>query len=107
MSEKTKENSKENEAKKDDSIKELEDLLSKDVMTSESDEERLIPKREMLGIIIRFSVMTVLALILYFIGVFEQFGVVIVAVLILGVLEGITIMKNIKARKNKPKFNFK
>lgn len=96
--------SKEEEQK--DSLKELEKLLEKDVMAAEEDEKRLIPKRDLIGIIIRLSAFIFLALILYFTGVFDRFVIVLFAIVILILIEGINVSKIIKSRKkNIPSFD--
>jgi hypothetical protein len=93
-----------NEENKKDSLKELEKLLENDVMASEDDEERLIPKKDLIGIIVRLSAFIIFALILYFTGIFDSFVIVLVAAAFFIIIEGINVRKIIKSRKEKPSF---
>jgi len=94
------------EEEKKDSLKELEELLKNDVMAAEDDERRLIPKRDLFGIIIRLSAFIFLALILYFTGIFDRFVIVLIAIVILILIEGVNVSKIIKNRKkNRPSFD--
>ena len=94
------------EEEKKDSLKELEELLKSDVMAAEDDERRLIPKRDLFGIIIRLSAFIFLALILYFTGVFDRFVIVLIAAAAFILIEGINVSKIIKNRKkNRPSFD--
>jgi hypothetical protein len=93
-----------NEESKKDSLKELEKLLENDVMAAEDDEERLIPKKDLIGIIVRLSAFIIFALILYFTGIFDSFVIVLVAAAFFIIIEGINITKLIKSRKEKPSF---
>jgi len=87
------------EEEKKDSLKELEKLLEKDVMAAKDDEGRLIPKNESIGIIIRLSAFIILALILYFIRIFDSFVIVLIAIAILVLIESFNVSKIIKSRK--------
>lgn len=93
-----------NEENKKDSLKELEELLEKDVMTVDDGEGRLIPKPELQRIIVRLSVFVVLAIILFFAKMIDDIGILLVALLIFAVMEGINVMKIIKTNKNKVQF---
>ncbi len=87
------------EEEKKDSLKELEELLENDVMAAEDDEKRLIPKKDLIGIIIRLSAFIFLALILYFTGIFDRFVIVFIAAAAFILIEGINVSKIIKNRK--------
>lgn len=87
-----------------DTLKELEHLLSQDVLSVEDDEERLIPAREVKGMIIRFSVLIVLSLLLFFTGILPEFSIVLIVIMAFAILEGFTLYKNIQSRKNKITF---
>ncbi len=93
----------ENKENKKDSLKELEELLEKDVM-SVDDDDRLIPKPEMQRIIVRFSVFVVLAIILFAAKMIDDIGILLVALLLFAVMEGMNVMKIIKSKKNKIQF---
>jgi hypothetical protein len=94
------------EEEKKDSLKELEKLLEKDVMAAKDDERRLIPKKESFGIIIRLSAFIILALILYFIRIFDSFLIVLIAVAIFVLIESFNVSKIIKNRKKRmPSFD--
>lgn len=89
---------------KKDSIKELEELLESDILSSNQDEGRLIPRSELTRIIIRLSIFIFLALILVFTGILDDFFVFLVAAVIFILIEGINVLKVIKAGKKKPFF---
>ncbi|MCP4216970.1 MAG: hypothetical protein GY765_20135 [bacterium] len=84
-----------------DTLQQLEDLLSNDVMSSDPDDDSLISKGELRSIIIRLSVLLVLSLVLYFVGVFESILILLAAVGILVLLEGINVLKLMKAGKRR------
>jgi len=95
-----------NEIEKDkkDSLTELEELLEKDVMSLDEDEDRLIPKPERQRIMVRLSVFVVLAIILYFAKMIDDYRILLVVLLIFAVIEGINVMKIINTNKNKIRF---
>ncbi len=90
------------ESKKDkgDSLKELEKLLSEDVMGDDNDCVGLIPKRELIAVTIRLSVVIVFGLVLYFTGVFDNLLVVLAAILMFLLVEAFNLLK---ARNNTKK----
>lgn len=89
---------------KTDSLKELEKLLEADALSTEEDNKRLIPKKDLIGMIIRFSAFICFALILYITGIFDSFAIVLVAAAFLIIFEGINVIKIIKSQKEKPSF---
>ena len=95
-----------NEIEKDkkDSLTELEELLEKDVMSLDEDENRLIPKPERQRILVRLSVFVVLAIILFFAKMIDDYRILLVVLLIFAVIEGINVMKVINTNKNKIRF---
>ena len=92
---------------KKDSLKELEELLESDILSANQDEGRLIPKSELTRIIIRLSIFIFLALILVFTRILGNFFVFLVATVIFIFIEGINVLKVIKAGKKKPFFEEK
>lgn len=95
-----------NEIEKDkkDSLTELEELLEKDVMSLDEDENRLIPKPERQRILVRLSVFVVLAIILFFAKMIDDYRILLVVLLIFAVIEGVNVMKIINTNKNKIRF---
>lgn len=95
-----------NEIEKDkkDSLTELEELLEKDVMSMDEDEDRLIPKPERQRILVRLSVFVVLAIILFFAKMIDDYRILLVVLLIFAVIEGVNVMKIINTNKNKIRF---
>lgn len=98
-------NSDENNDK--DSLKELEELLANDVMSVDDDEDRVIPRSELTRIIMRASVFLILAVILFFAGMIDDIRVLLVALAILGLVEGFNLWRITRAGKNKTKFKLK
>jgi hypothetical protein len=95
---------KPNENSDKDSLKELEELLENDVMSVDDDDDRLIPKRELPRIIMRISVFFILALILFLAGFIDDIGILLVAMAILGLVEGFNIWRMKRSGKNKIQF---
>ncbi|MCP5107387.1 MAG: hypothetical protein GY950_28630 [bacterium] len=89
---------------KKDSLKELEELLASDVMNAGDDENHLIPKRDKTGIIIRLSVFIIFALVFLVTGIIDNAVVFLTAAAIFIVIEGINVIKIIKAAKKKTPF---
>ena len=98
---------KEIEKDKKNSLTELEELLEKDVISVDDDEDRLIPKPELQRIIMRVSIFAVLAIILFFAKMIDDITILLVALLIFVVIEGVNVMKIIKTKKNKVQFKLK
>ena len=92
------------ETDKKDSLTELEELLEKDVMSMDEDEDRLIPKPERQRILVRLSVFVVLAIILFFAKMIDDYRILLVVLLIFAVIEGVNVMKIINTNKNKIRF---
>lgn len=90
-----------------DSLKELEELLASDVMSVDDDDDRLIPRSELTRIIMRAAVFFILAVILFFAGMIDDIGILLVALAILGLVEGFNLWRIIRAGKNKTKFKMK
>jgi len=95
---------KEIEKDKKDSLTELEELLDNDVISVDDDEDRLIPKPELQRIIMRVSIFAVLAIILFFAKMIDDITILLVALLIFLVIEGVNAKKIIKTKKNKVQF---
>ncbi|MCP4152849.1 MAG: hypothetical protein GY757_34270 [bacterium] len=82
-----------------ESLKELKELLANDVMSSDDDDDRLIPKKNWTASIIRLSVFTVMWIILFFIGVFDSVLILLSAIGVFVLLEALTLLKSMREIK--------
>jgi hypothetical protein len=89
-----------NKKKEDDTLKQLEKLLTDDAQKNE-DDYKGSTKTDFIGITIRLSVSLALILILYFTGIFDRPIYISLALLFIVSIE---IIRYFKGKKERPRF---